>query len=137
MCAQRKPAVKDAKRQVPARRLGRGPGRSRHGIGVMSLLTSQTESLVSTGFGTLPRVNLLPPEIGEARRFRRIQYGLGGGLALSAGVVALLYVAAAGSARAGAPRHDRPGDAAADAGAGDRLRVADPRRGSSHAAHHA
>lgn len=63
----------------------------------MSVLSNETGSLVETGYGTLPRVNLLPPEIGEARRFRRIQYGLGGGLALSAAVVALLYVAAVGS----------------------------------------
>lgn len=35
----------------------------------------------------LPRVNLLPPEIGEGRRFRRVQYGLG---AAVVGVVALV-----------------------------------------------
>ena len=63
----------------------------------MSVLSNETASLVETGYGTLPRVNLLPAEIGEARRFRQIQYGLFAGLAVSAGAVALLYVAAVGS----------------------------------------
>jgi Tfp pilus assembly protein PilN len=63
----------------------------------MSVLTNGTDQLVETGYGTLPRVNLLPPEIGDRRRFRRIQYGLCGGVALSVGAVALLYVAAVGS----------------------------------------
>jgi Tfp pilus assembly protein PilN len=40
--------------------------------------------LESTPF-VLPRVNLLPPEIAEGRRFRRMQYGLG---AVVVGVVA-------------------------------------------------
>ncbi len=55
------------------------------------------EPLVGTGLATLPRVNLLPPEIEESRRFRRIQYGLGAGVAAAVGVVALLFVAAAGA----------------------------------------
>jgi Tfp pilus assembly protein PilN len=63
----------------------------------MSVLSSETGALVHTGYATLPRVNLLPPEIGEARRFRRIQYGLCSGVALTAAAVALLYVAAVGS----------------------------------------
>jgi Tfp pilus assembly protein PilN len=63
----------------------------------MSVLSNETGSLVETGYATLPRVNLLPPEIGEARRFRQIQYGLFAGLAASAGVVALMYVSALGS----------------------------------------
>lgn len=45
----------------------------------------------------LPRVNLLPPEIAEHRRFRRIQVGLGAGLLAATGVVALLHAAAVGS----------------------------------------
>jgi Tfp pilus assembly protein PilN len=45
----------------------------------------------------LPRVDLLPPEISQARRFRRVQTGLGGAVALAVGLVALLYVSASGS----------------------------------------
>lgn len=63
----------------------------------MSVLSSGISSVVDTGYDALPRVNLLPPEIGESRRFRRIQYGLAGGVALTVGAVALLYVAAVGS----------------------------------------
>ena len=66
----------------------------------MSLLSEHLQSTappVGTGLVTLPRVNLLPPEIAEATRFRRIQMGLGGGLLAAVGVVALLYVGAAGS----------------------------------------
>ena len=32
----------------------------------------------TTRLATLPRVNLLPPEIEQARQFRRVQYALGG-----------------------------------------------------------
>ena len=64
----------------------------------MSVLTTQDEQLaVGTGLVILPRVNLLPPEIEELRRFRRIQVGLGAGVAAAVGVVALLLVAANGS----------------------------------------
>ena len=66
----------------------------------MSMLSEhveQTKAPVGTGLPVLPRVNLLPPEIGEAARFRRIQAGLGGGLLAALGVVILLYVLAAGS----------------------------------------
>jgi len=45
----------------------------------------------------LPSVNLLPPEIAQTRRFRRVQIGLGGAVLGALGVVALLVVAAAGS----------------------------------------
>lgn len=45
----------------------------------------------------LPRVNLLPPEIEVRRRFRRVQSGLGGAVVAAVGLVALLYVGAAGS----------------------------------------
>lgn len=44
----------------------------------------------------LPRVNLLPPEIAQARRFRRVQSGLVGAVVASGLVVGLLYAAAAG-----------------------------------------
>ena len=66
----------------------------------MSILSGhqeQTAAPVGTGHPVLPRVNLLPPEIGEAVRFRRIQMGLGGGLLATLGVVALLYVGAVSS----------------------------------------
>ncbi len=55
------------------------------------------QRLVGTGLAVLPRVNLLPPEIEERRRFRRIQYGLGAGVLAAVGVVAMVYLAAAGS----------------------------------------
>jgi len=62
----------------------------------MSSLTKQRES-VGAGVVTLPRVNLLPPEIAEVRRMRRIQMGLGGAVLGAVGVVALLYIAASSS----------------------------------------
>lgn len=46
----------------------------------------------------LPRVNLLPPELVERERVRRVQYGLGAAVLAAAGVVGLLYLSAAGSA---------------------------------------
>jgi Tfp pilus assembly protein PilN len=45
-----------------------------------------------------PRVNLLPPEIEEARRFRRVQAGLGAAVAGTVVVVGLLYALASGQA---------------------------------------
>lgn len=62
----------------------------------MSVITTH-EPLVGSGLVTLPRVNLLPPEIAERRRFRRIQYGLGAGVLAAAGIVALLFVSASAS----------------------------------------
>jgi Tfp pilus assembly protein PilN len=66
----------------------------------MSILTTSTEQLAGTGLATLPRVNLLPPEIGERRRFRRVQYGLGTGVLAAVGAVALAFVVASGSVNA-------------------------------------
>jgi Tfp pilus assembly protein PilN len=66
-------------------------------MSVLSEHQQQTAQPVGTGHPILPKVNLLPPEIGEQVRFRRIQIGLGGGLLAAVGVVALLYVAAVGS----------------------------------------
>ena len=57
----------------------------------MSLMT-ETQQEVS--LGALPRVNLLPPEIAETRRFKRVQIGLGATVAGAVGIVALLYVSA-------------------------------------------
>ncbi len=63
----------------------------------------------------LPRVNLLPPEIEERRRFQQIQVGLGGAVVAAVGVVGLLYVSALGSVGAARTELD---DATAT---GDRL----------------
>ena len=62
-------------------------------------MSTQTvhEPLLGSGLATLPRVNLMPREIGERRRFRQIQYGLGAGVAAAVGVVALGFVLASGS----------------------------------------
>ena len=55
-----------------------------------ALLTrTTTETLV-------PRVNLLPPEIADAARFRRLQAQLGGLVLASVGVVGLLFLVASG-----------------------------------------
>ncbi|MCU1673718.1 MAG: Fimbrial assembly family protein [Frankiales bacterium] len=56
-----------------------------------------TETKADVTLGSLPRVNLLPPEIAERRRFRRIQVGLGGAVIGAVGIVALLYVGAVSS----------------------------------------
>ena len=53
-------------------------------------------TLTTTRLATLPKVNLLPPEIAEQQRFRRVQIGLGAGVAAAVGVVAALTVLAAG-----------------------------------------
>ena len=61
-------------------------------------MTATTETrLVGTGAALLPRVNLLPPEIGEKRAFRKVQIGLGSAVLAAVGIVGLLYVSAAGS----------------------------------------
>jgi hypothetical protein len=82
----------------------------------MSLLSEHQEQQaapVGTGHPVLPRVNLLPPEIGEAVRFRRIQLGLGGGVLAALGTVTLLYVprrsAASTTRRPSSRRRRRPG----------------------------
>jgi Tfp pilus assembly protein PilN len=51
-------------------------------------------TLTDTGTVTLPRVNLLPPEIEELRRFKRVQGGLAAGVVVSLGIVAVLFLAA-------------------------------------------
>jgi Tfp pilus assembly protein PilN len=63
----------------------------------VSVFTTTTEPQVGAGLATLPRVNLLPPEIEERRRFRRIQVGLGAGVVAAVGVVGLLFVSASSS----------------------------------------
>ena len=53
-----------------------------------------TQTLV--GSGTFPVVNLLPPEIGEHRRLRHLQMGLGGAVLASFGIVAAMFMVASG-----------------------------------------
>ena len=53
-------------------------------------------TLTATRTASLPRVNLLPPEIEEERRLRRLQLGLGAGVLASLGVAAALFLAANG-----------------------------------------
>jgi len=50
-----------------------------------------TQTVQTAGVAVLPRVNLMPPEIAEAERFRRVQLAMGGAVVLSALVVGLLY----------------------------------------------
>jgi Tfp pilus assembly protein PilN len=66
-------------------------------MSVLSDLQQETAQPVGVGLAALPKVNLLPPEIAERVRFRRIQVGLGSGVLAAVGVVALLYVVAAAS----------------------------------------
>ncbi len=49
-------------------------------------------TLTSTRIAALPRVNLLPPEIEEARRFRKVQGGLAAGVLGAVGVVGALLL---------------------------------------------
>lgn len=63
----------------------------------MSLMT-ETRPVVR--LDSLPRVNLLPPEIAQQARVRRVQAGMGGAVLAAVGVVALLYVAASSSVSA-------------------------------------
>lgn len=62
----------------------------------MSVLSEHREqqAVAALSRPDLPRVNLLPPEIGERVRFRRIQYGLGLGVLGAIGVVVALVALA-------------------------------------------
>ena len=51
-----------------------------------------TQTVSSTGLAGLPRVNLLPPEIAEAQRFRQLQLLMGGAVVLAVVAVGGLYV---------------------------------------------
>jgi Tfp pilus assembly protein PilN len=57
----------------------------------MSTLTARE---TATGLATLPRVNLLPPEIEQQRQFKKVQAGLGLGVAASVAIVGALFLAA-------------------------------------------
>ncbi len=64
-------------------------------MSAMTELVEQTR--LAGGLSTLPRVNLLPPEIAERARFKKIQAGLVGALVLAVAGVGFLYVGATGS----------------------------------------
>ena len=49
---------------------------------------------LSSGTPVMPRVNLMPPEIAEAARFRRFQLAMGGAVVAAIAVVGLLYTQA-------------------------------------------
>jgi Tfp pilus assembly protein PilN len=53
-------------------------------------VSTQTE--LATGVAAMPRVNLMPPEIAEAERFRRLQVAMGCAVVASAAVVGVLYM---------------------------------------------
>lgn len=62
----------------------------------MTDLASETR-LLGGGPGSLPRVNLMPPEIAEQAAFRKVQAGLGAFVVLALLGTGLLYANAAGS----------------------------------------
>jgi Tfp pilus assembly protein PilN len=50
-----------------------------------------TQTVQTAGTAAMPRVNLMPPEIAEAERFRRLQMAMGGAIVLSVLVVGYLW----------------------------------------------
>jgi Tfp pilus assembly protein PilN len=62
----------------------------------VTVLTSESR-LVGTSVASLPRVNLLPPEIAERAAFRKVQMGLGCAVLAAVAVVGLLYASASSS----------------------------------------
>jgi Tfp pilus assembly protein PilN len=50
-----------------------------------------TQTVQTAGVAAMPRVNLMPPEIAEAERFRRLQLAMGGAVVVSAILVGALY----------------------------------------------
>lgn len=50
-----------------------------------------TQTVQSAGTAAMPRVNLMPPEIAEAERLRKLQLAMVGAVAASIAVVGLLY----------------------------------------------
>jgi len=51
-----------------------------------------TQTVEAASVGTMPRVNLIPPEIAEAARFRQLQLAMGAAIAVSAVIVGGLYM---------------------------------------------
>jgi len=61
-------------------------------------MTAPSRHKVGTGgLPLLPRVNLIPTEIFERRRLRRVQAGLGGGIGVAVAIVVVLFLLAAAS----------------------------------------
>jgi Tfp pilus assembly protein PilN len=54
-------------------------------------------TLTTERLATLPRVNLLPPEIEERQRFRKVQIGLGAGVLAAVAAVGALTLLASGA----------------------------------------
>jgi Tfp pilus assembly protein PilN len=50
-----------------------------------------TQTVQTAAVAAMPRVNLMPPEIAEAARFRRLQLAMGGAVLISAVLVGGLY----------------------------------------------
>lgn len=65
----------------------------------MTVLTSES-NLLGTTSGRLPRVNLMPPEVAEAKAMRRLQTALGAAGLASVAVVGMLYASASHSVSA-------------------------------------
>ncbi|MDP9183046.1 MAG: PilN domain-containing protein [Actinomycetota bacterium] len=65
----------------------------------MTVLTSES-NLLGTTTGRLPRVNLMPPEVAEAKAMRRVQMALGAAGVASVAVVGALYMSASHSVSA-------------------------------------
>ena len=57
-------------------------------------MSTQTARETVTRLATLPRVNLLPPEIEQARQFKKVQLGLGLGVVAALGVAGALVLSA-------------------------------------------
>ena len=53
-----------------------------------------TQTLTTQQLAVLPRVNLLPPEIAQRRRARKVQVGMGAAVAASVAVVGAVYLLA-------------------------------------------
>ncbi|HET6816869.1 MAG TPA: PilN domain-containing protein [Mycobacteriales bacterium] len=62
----------------------------------MPNVEGQVTTPVVTGAPVMPRVNLMPPEIAEAARFRRFQLAMGGAVVGAVAIVAVLYMGAHG-----------------------------------------
>ncbi len=62
----------------------------------MTVLTSES-TFLGTTTGRLPRVNLMPPEVAEAKALRKVQMGLAAAGLASLAIVGLLYVSASHS----------------------------------------
>lgn len=69
-------------------------------------MTVQTQIRQVAGAPSIARVNLMPPEIEESRRFRKVQAGLGGAMVAAVAAVAALYVLGQGGVSSAQQRLD-------------------------------